>query len=836
MDTNSLEHRIPSNPDELLGIPLTAEYMPQSIPSGFLTTRNRPPFSSFVIDEMLTDSKVIYGLYLLKGPLLANSRFSVESDNSAVKEYLIKQINRFWRTSAIRALRGLEWGYGPSEALYRVLQGGIHFDTLKDVHPRDTRVVSYRGELCGITVQGVPRESNPNDKQRIYLGGPKAFLHVHWRDRHPWYGMSRCYGCYVPWWEAWTEGGYRDIRRLWFFKNAFEGGTMYHPPGAMRDSGGNMVTAKDYAREMIEKKRTGGVLTLPNVVGADGAQQWTYEPPTANAAPDNLLEYGDTLGREILEGLGIPPEVIESGGDTGFGSATGRQVPQTAYYAILQDLAQWLITDFDAQILRPLVALNFSVEDSLAYDIVVFPMDDNRGEYNGNQFTDEDQKAQSPQAQEEMSADDYEKEASSTLKKESGFQMHTGGSKKEGDFITIGGHPQGNKKHVGGFPAMIGKDGIILAGGPKAIRGTHVQDVGQKFKEMRGQPSKPYHDDDDPRHTPQHKAHNLPHPDSDLGKVLHSHSEDPEEQAAFHAHLQTVHGEHQKTVEDFRTRQATVSPQKRTYGGAKVQELPALLQKHGMPASDGATTMLEGAIHEGRIKDQRDLLLTMKKIGTAFQKTNDVRGSIESVLGKRQARQQTAKNWQTVVRETAEEYKVDPQEFRKAADEYHDLQYGVQARANKFINQLRQRITTLSGETWDKVSELESRESNRAMESILEDVLSNSQYNDELNDLGLATISADDTAQARDNKVSASEGKLWDILVAGPRPVPKKTDDAFVGEVLNHMGISPDEMTDLPMHHPSIVNKAYKSLHNKIIPSEEDDTSFDTDSLGSDNF
>ena len=83
------------NPDELLGSPLTADYMPSGYAGIFLFARNRPPFSLTVIQEMLADPRVIFGLWLLKGPILANSRFYVECENDDVKDFLIKNVTRF---------------------------------------------------------------------------------------------------------------------------------------------------------------------------------------------------------------------------------------------------------------------------------------------------------------------------------------------------------------------------------------------------------------------------------------------------------------------------------------------------------------------------------------------------------------------------------------------------------------------------------------------------------------------------------------------------------------------------------------------------------------------
>lgn len=385
--------------EELLGVPLTADYVPQGYGGGWLHSRNRPIFSHSVIREMLTDPRVIFGLWLIKGPILTNARFKVNCDDEEMKKFVISNLTRFWKNSAARALKAIEWGYSGSEVIYRMREGRVHFDILKDLDSMDIRVVTHEGGVVGISVNNVPDpKGQTSTRHKLYLGGPKKLYHIHWRERHPFYGLSRLYGAHVPWWEQWSDGGYRDIRRLWFHKNAFEGGTMYHPPGTAKLQSGQIVSNKDLAREMIEKKRTGGVLTLPNVTTGDGQLSWQYIEPTAHAIPGGLMEYGESLKRELFEGMGIPPEVFESP-NSGFGSATGRQVPEEAFFSVLQECLQWLASDFDQQVLRPVTGLNWSTQDP-QYEIVPFgltefarqqeqPGTPEAPAFRGNRFTDE---------------------------------------------------------------------------------------------------------------------------------------------------------------------------------------------------------------------------------------------------------------------------------------------------------------------------------------------------------------------------------------------------------------------------------------------------------------
>ena len=382
--------------------PITSDYVPQAVLGMYgyigLLNRNRPPFTYWTIRDMLCDPRITFGLMLLKGPLVSNPMFNVKCSDPTVTEFLTSNLTRFWNVAAMRQLKAIEWGYSASEILYRQDSetGLIHFDDIRDLESLDCRPVCMDGAIIGFRYRhnpdawGMTASSNPASGSNTgnyipaaknaeegwdgwkYIGAPKALWHVHWRDRNPWFGLSRLFGTHVPWYEMWSEDGYRNIRRLWYTGCAFDGGIMYHPNGTVSTPTGP-VLARDYARQMVNQKRTGATLTLPNQLSADGSTQaWLYQPPEGNPTPAGLLEYGEDLRAEIFESLGIPPEVIQSSGETGFGSTSGRQVPQMAYHAILHQLASDLVKDFDRYCLRYLVACNFG---NIPYEVEAVPID-----------------------------------------------------------------------------------------------------------------------------------------------------------------------------------------------------------------------------------------------------------------------------------------------------------------------------------------------------------------------------------------------------------------------------------------------------------------------------
>ncbi len=319
---------------------------------------------------MLRDPRVKFGLWMIKGPLLSRSRFYVNdsesrgSNQSPLKKFLTDQITRFWRQSAARALQAIEWGWSASEVLYTIQKDQVVFDTLNTIHPMDARVVSLSGKKVGVAVRNVPGKTG-----RIYIGGAKSFWHIHDRGFDKWYGRTRLEGAFGPWREMQAEGGSVDIRRLYYHKYAYNGDVIYYPTGHTPDELGNLIPNVNIARDITEKRKTGGITAIPNVVNPNtGAREWEIVTGGSGGTAD-VISYNQELKNELFEGMGIPPEVVEAG-ETGSGYA-GRRVPQEAFYGTLQELANWLIHDFDQQILRELVYINFGSKN-IDYDIVPF--------------------------------------------------------------------------------------------------------------------------------------------------------------------------------------------------------------------------------------------------------------------------------------------------------------------------------------------------------------------------------------------------------------------------------------------------------------------------------
>jgi hypothetical protein len=827
---------------------LTPGYLPSSGSVLLANLRNRPLFTRQMVREMIQDPRVAYGLYLIKGPITSNSKFEIDCEASEIKEYLSVALERFWRNSASRALKAIEWGFSGSEVMYRMKDGRIHFDVIKDLDPSDVAPVRLHGKIIGIHVHNNRYDrdqSYVNGQNLTYLGGPKALWHVHCRERSPWWGVSRLFGAHIPYWEKWSEGGFRDIRRLWFHKNAFQGGTMYHPPGSTYDDQGLPRSNKDLAREMMEKMRSGGTLTLPNTPGGEGNMRaWEYIPPIANPTPEGMLEYGRDIDTEILEAMGIPPEVIESGGDQGFGSSTGRQVPQEAFYAILNELIQWLITDFDNQVLRPLVALNFGEEYD--YDIYPVPLGESPmeeempGESTGeNQFIEEDGDAKDQDQIDQEEADRYEKSRSKSLKS---FQMAAPATTERkpltgGSWITIGGRPVGDKKHKGGFPVYVSEDGTILAGGPRNLKGQKVSDAGSKLnREDRQSRAKTT-----PNHrTPYHNKYQLPDPNTELGVALRDNAgDDPEDQHAFHNLLKQVHEEHKASVAKNKAqRSSNPDYNKKFYSGADLSKAPDKIKAAGLEPSEEMTQVLEANAHKikganddlgrlfrsaAKLKDRAINKPTFKTVVDSSGKKSKVMEELPSdaafvaaVLTKRVKRDQ-ARSWTSVSKNLADTLGMDKKQVDSIADDLYE-------RTKKEYKN-REDVKAYIRKVYNTNSAKQTKAEDRSIEDsgILSERLGNLDV-DIVRSVGFETAPSDNPHDPKPIVVQseANASLARELVAEGKQRVPGKIDDDFLGMLFDEL--TGGDAIEKDIVHQDILDEAQSRWHKTTA---KDDVSFD---------
>jgi hypothetical protein len=346
-----------------VGQPLaTAAHMTSAI-------NRRPLFNPLRhVAPMIRDSRVEMALWFLKGTLLSLSRFWVrdgysadESNHSPVKQFVVDQINRWWQTSVQKQLSAIEWGWAGHETYYRFQQNQYHFSHLKLLP--ESRPVTVDGRLVGLVTH-----STSTNKQ-TYIGIPKSLWHVQGRQYNELFGRSRLHPAFEPWLEKNSEGGAMDVRRLYFYKFSFQGDIIYYPTGSTPNKQGMMIPNEETAAKIVEKQRAGASIAFPSVYDENGNRLWTIEHREGGHASADVLQYPEVLKADISEGIGVPRELLEAS-ETGSGWS-GRRIPQDAFRGMLSDPLFWLIHDFDEQCIRPLVRLNFAIDEP-DYEIIPF--------------------------------------------------------------------------------------------------------------------------------------------------------------------------------------------------------------------------------------------------------------------------------------------------------------------------------------------------------------------------------------------------------------------------------------------------------------------------------
>lgn len=342
---------------ELLGEDITADYVPTSYFSLYPQLRHTPAWSVDIADLMLRDDRILFGLSLIIGPIVSNIEVEYQGTDSQQMAYAQKSVERYIQTALGDSLSMcLAYGWSGGEVRFEEEDGLIYYDRVKTLQSRDVTPVTSRSELVGMVVRG---NSTKYGGGPVFVGGAKCLWTVHQRIRHPWFGRAHTHGALRAFWEKWANGGFLDQRKLWYYKNAFDSGEMYHPEGSVRGADGQLISAKILARELIDKKRSGATLVFPHVTDEKGIRKWEYVRPTATDVPSGLHDYGYDLNDEEFWGMLIPPELVESSSDGGLGSATGRSIPVMAFENCLTAIGNDRIQDLMTQVITPVGTLMF---------------------------------------------------------------------------------------------------------------------------------------------------------------------------------------------------------------------------------------------------------------------------------------------------------------------------------------------------------------------------------------------------------------------------------------------------------------------------------------------
>jgi hypothetical protein len=324
------------------------------------TIDDRPLFTWMQADRMRRDPQVDFGLRIIRSPIYG-ATWDVKCRSTRVAEFVHQTLMRFWQRGLRKTFRFFEYGVSVGEISHKLESGLVQFDRLDDFHPRDSRPLEFlegrrRGELAGIKLNNIAGDG----QGQANILAPHCWWFPGEAEYGSLYGRPRLAGAYEPWLEKRGRNGATDSRRLWYKKCAFRGGVMRHPPG-MTDMGDESASVlrsnQDIAREICEKFENGGILALLNTTDEHGNPLWAYEPPASHPDVAGLREYPKDLDREILIGLGVPPELVEAA--TVGSGYSGRAIPAQVFFTSIDEIIALILDVVDRLIVRPLVRLNF---------------------------------------------------------------------------------------------------------------------------------------------------------------------------------------------------------------------------------------------------------------------------------------------------------------------------------------------------------------------------------------------------------------------------------------------------------------------------------------------
>lgn len=321
----------------------------------------RPRFNWLEAERMRWDPQVQLGLRILRAPLWGVT-VSVAADSSRVQRWIQREFTHVYNKMLPHLCRHFEYGCAAGEVTYCTHRNQLHFEDFLEVHPRDATPYYWRsgrraGHFVGLQVKQVHDGGGT-----VNLDRPHGFWFKGEAEFGEWYGRPRLAGAYEPWFEKRGRHGAVDARKLFYQKASFRGPRVRFPAGStnMANDGepALFVSNQDIARELVEKFERGGVVALPNVKIAGTSEfAWQWEDPQSFADVAGLLEYPKQLDKEILIGLGIPPELVDAA--TVGSGYSGRAIPAQVFFTSMDEVASLIVQAIDRLIIRWLVRANF---------------------------------------------------------------------------------------------------------------------------------------------------------------------------------------------------------------------------------------------------------------------------------------------------------------------------------------------------------------------------------------------------------------------------------------------------------------------------------------------
>lgn len=334
---------------------------------GFNWDRGR--FQRHFVPAMLQDPGVLYCLGLLMAPVFT-AKIEFASADPAVAEFAGRLMRRLWDVHLPRILVDLlSWGSAGGEAASRDEGGQLVIGAVKRLQFHDRRPWLEGGEVAGVNAYNVPDAG----REPVELRRPGRWFWLSHGGEEPW-GWPAIAGLWRPWNKKTQPKGVEDSLRLYSFRHAFGGDTLYHPEGTVL-VGTQQVACNSYADEMLAKRENGASLALPSTTDKNGKKLWELAPGKPGESPDFLLNYSDRLDAEYFKGAGIPQEVVEAAA-SGSGYS-GRSVPMRMFLSQADQTVGVVARGLDACLVRPHVHMNYG--PGAAYEVKpksLVPQDD----------------------------------------------------------------------------------------------------------------------------------------------------------------------------------------------------------------------------------------------------------------------------------------------------------------------------------------------------------------------------------------------------------------------------------------------------------------------------
>jgi hypothetical protein len=373
----TLNGRMPKTDiQEFLYDTLTKGYKPTLPVESFWGPDGTFPFYMFRFDieRMIWHPHVKMSLsYYRSG--IAGAEFEVKCEDKEIGEkFILEQVKKFWDRGVPLVQQGDEYGWMGCENKYVDDDGVMKWDSLKNFGPRDTFLLTQDSTPVGIRVKNI-RDKGSVD---LWLAGKNVPAKGLWYAHNPrhsqHYGQSQLMGAWRPWRRlAWKDGA-ETVLDGGIYRYAYSGIVIKYPeedyqaptpppgtPNTTNDSQGNPRRyARDLARMIAEQYKAGAVTGFPSSMypkEQGGGPKWDLQVPKQVLDVGPILEYVDSLRKEISYGIGVPPELLEAS-ETGSGYS-GRQIPMEAFLDSQQRIGDAMLQLFVEQVLRPLVAWNF---------------------------------------------------------------------------------------------------------------------------------------------------------------------------------------------------------------------------------------------------------------------------------------------------------------------------------------------------------------------------------------------------------------------------------------------------------------------------------------------